>query len=63
MSNFELFAKIGGDSSDLQRSLTRAQKAIGRTGSAFKKIAGIGVAAFKGLGVAAGGAVGDGCRR
>ena len=57
MSNFELFAKIGGDSSELRRALTRAQKALGKASGAFKKLAKVGAVAFKGLSVGAGAAV------
>lgn len=54
MSNYELYAKIGGDSSGLQRALNNARKSVGLTRANMQKLAVAGVAGFKAL--AAGGA-------
>ena len=58
MSNYELFAKIGGDSSGLQRAMGNAQKSIGRTSDRFAKLRAAGLLAFKGVSVAATAAAG-----
>ena len=58
MSNYELFAKIGGDSSGLQRAMGNAQKSIGKTSDRFAKLRTAGLLAFKGLTVAATAAAG-----
>lgn len=58
MSNYELFAKIGGDSSGLRRALGNAQKSIGLTGDRMRKLQAAGLLAFKGLAAGATAAVG-----
>lgn len=51
---FELFAKIGGDASGLQRALGNAQKAVGGAGQAMERLRRVGVRALQAVGVAAG---------
>ncbi len=58
MSNFELFAKIGGDSSNLQRALGNANKKIGGVRKAMRGLAVVGAAGFKALAAGATAAVG-----
>ena len=50
---FELFAKIGGDASGLQRALGNAQRAVGGAGQAMERLRRVGVRAFQALGAAA----------
>jgi len=50
---FELFAKLGGDASGLQRALGNAQKSVGSAGQSMERLRKAGVLAFKALGVAA----------
>lgn len=50
---FELFAKLGGDASGLQRALGAAQKDVGKTALGLKKLGSVAVAAFKILAAAA----------
>ena len=58
MSNFELFAKIGGDSSDLQRALGNANKKIGGVRKAMRGLAVVGATGFKALAAGATATVG-----
>lgn len=50
---FELFAKLGGDASGLQRALGNAQKSVSGAGQAMERMRKVGVNAFKALSVAA----------
>ena len=50
---FELFAKIGGDASGLQRALGNAQRAVGGAGQAMERLRRVGVRALQAVGVAA----------
>ena len=50
---FELFAKIGGDASGLQRALGNAQRAVGGAGQSMERLRRVGVRAFQALGAAA----------
>jgi hypothetical protein len=50
---FELFAKLGGDASGLQRALGNAQKSVGSAGQSMERLRRVGVRAFAALGAAA----------
>lgn len=50
---FELFAKLGGDASDLKRAMGEAQSASSRTQGALGKLATVGAASLKALAGAA----------
>jgi len=50
---FELFAKLGGDASGLQRALGNAQKSVSGAGQAMERMRRVGVRAFAALGAAA----------
>jgi len=58
MSNYELFAKIGGDSSGLRKAMGSAQKSIGLTSDRLAKFRAVGLLAFKGIAASATAAVG-----
>ena len=50
---FELFAKIGGDASGLQRALGNAQRAVGGAGQSLQRLAAIGAKSLAAVGAAA----------